>query len=333
MPSAAPAALPDNPAITFDDVQRAAERIKGHAIRTPVLTNPMLDELVGHHVMLKAENLQRTGAFKFRGGCNSLMALDDTQRTAGVVTYSSGNHGRAIATAAALVNSSSVVVMPQDAPPEKVSATAAAGARIVRYDRYAEDRSEIAGRIAEEDGRLIIPPYDWPDVIAGQGTAALELFEQVDNVDALVVCLGGGGFLAGCSTVAAQVSPQTRIFGVEPAEGDDHVLSRARNERVQIEVPRTIADGQQTVSPGELTWPITNALVEEFLTVHDDEIVSTMATLFADAKIVAEPSGASALAAVLHGRLPELEPGSRIAVTISGGNISQERFAALCKSA
>jgi len=325
--------LPDNPAISFDDVARAAKRIEGHVIRTPVITNPALDELVGHHVLIKAENLQRTGAFKFRGGCNSLMALDAGQRAAGVVTYSSGNHARAIATAASIVGSSSVIVMPQDAPPEKVAATAAAGGRVVRYDRYNEDRSEIASRIAEEEGRIIIPPYDWPEVMAGQGTAALELFQQAERVDALVVCLGGGGFLAGCSTVAAELSPDTRLFGVEPVAGDDHLQSRQRNERVRIDVPRTIADGQQTVSPGELTWPINNALVEDFLTVHDEEIIATMSMLFADMKLVAEPSGASALAAVLNGRLPDLEAGSRIAVTISGGNISQERFAALCMSA
>lgn len=311
--------------LTSADVRAAAVRLDGVARRTPVLTSPELDRRVGAQVFLKAENLQVTGAFKFRGGYNAVSALSETERAAGVVTFSSGNHAQAVARAAALCGSSSVIVMPHDAPPSKVARTEANGARLVRYDRYTEDHHAISQEIAEREGRTIIPPYDHPDVIAGQGTTALELFDQVEDLDALFVCVGGGGLLAGCELGAEAVAPTVEFFGVEPAAGDDHVRSRLAGERVAIDVPRTIADGQQVTAPGELTWPITSERTTDFLTVTDDDIVDTMRFLFEELKLVVEPSGASALAALLldtSGRFA----GRRLGVTLSGGNIGLERF-------
>jgi len=307
------------------DVRAAAERIAPYAVRTPVISSASINEAVGAEVFFKPECLQRTGSFKFRGGMNSLASLTDAERAAGVVAYSSGNHAQGVAASAALLGSTSVIVMPSDAPAGKVASTRAYGARVVLYDRYNESREEIGHQIAIDEGRTMIPPYDhWP-VIAGQGTAALELFDQVHDLDALVVCLGGGGFLAGSATVAAEVSPNTKLFGVEPEAGDDHQQSRLAGERVRIEVPRTIADGQSTQAPGELTWPITNALVTDFLAVTDDQIVAAMKLLFEEAKLVVEPSGASAFAGVMN-RTGALASCQRIGVTISGGNIGIPRF-------
>lgn len=307
------------------DVRAAAERIAPYAVRTPVISSASINDAVGAEVFFKPECLQRTGSFKFRGGMNSLASLTDAERAAGVVAYSSGNHAQGVAASAALLGSTSVIVMPSDAPAGKVASTRAYGARVVLYDRYNESREEIGRQIAIDEGRTMIPPYDhWP-VIAGQGTAALELFDQVHDLDALVVCLGGGGFLAGSATVAAEVSPDTKLFGVEPEAGDDHQQSRLAGKRVRIEVPRTIADGQSTQAPGELTWPITNALVTDFLAVTDDQIVAAMKLLFEEAKLVAEPSGASAFAGVMN-RTGALASCQRIGVTISGGNIGMPRF-------
>lgn len=316
------------------DVTAAAERIAPWAIRTPVITSAAIDNAVGAQVFLKAECLQRTGAFKFRGAMNSLQSLTTEQRNAGVVAFSSGNHAQAVAASASLVGSSSVIVMPHDAPSGKVQSTLDHGARVVRYDRYTEDRAAIAREIAEAEGRTLIPPYDHAPVVAGQGTVGLELFEQVSDLDAVVVCLGGGGLLAGCSTVADSVSPNTAMYGVEPAEGDDHRRSRAAGERVTIEVPRTIADGQQTTAPGQLTWPITNAIAADFLAVTDDQIIAAMRLLFSEAKLVVEPSGASAFAAVMHrrtvaGASSPLAAATRIGVTLSGGNVDLDRFVEL----
>lgn len=317
-------------AIDLDDVYRAAERLDGIAVRTPVIQVPALDAQVGASVFLKAENLQRTGAFKFRGGYNSISALDADERAAGVVAFSSGNHAQAVACAAAMCGSTSVIVMPHDAPPEKMSATEGYGAEIVRYDRYTEDRAEIAAAIRDEQGRVLIPPFDHPMVMAGQGTAALELLDQVGELDALFVCLGGGGLLAGCSTVMNALLPEADVYGVEPATGNDHILSKAAGQRISIDVPKTIADGQQTTTPGVLTWAINRENASDFLVVSDDEIVATMRSLFAEAKLVVEPSGASALAAVLHRDIASLGlSGGRIGVTISGGNIGWDRFASL----
>lgn len=319
-------------AITIDDVQAAAARLQGVAVRTPIISVPAIDELVGARVWLKAENLQRTGAFKFRGGYNAVSGLSAEERAAGVVAFSSGNHAQAVAAAATMSESTSVIVMPTDAPAEKIAATEGYGARVVLYDRYTEDRSEIAGGIAVDEGRAMIPPYDHPMVMAGQGTVALELVEQIADVgesglDAMFVCLGGGGLLAGSATALASVSPTTQVFGVEPEAGDDHVRSRAAGERVDIGVPRTIADGQQVSKPGELTWPINSRLATDFLTVTDNEIVATMKLLFEHAKLVVEPSGASALAAVLHRDVNARGLTDKtIGVTLSGGNVGLDRF-------
>jgi threonine dehydratase len=282
------------------------------------------DEMTGAQVHLKAENLQRAGAFKFRGAYNAVSSLTPDELARGVVTFSSGNHARAISTAAALRATTAVIVMPEDTPAEKLAATEAAGGLIVFYDRYGARRDSIAAEIVARDGRVLIPPYDDYRVMAGQGTTALEAIEDVDGLDELWVAVGGGGLLAGCVTTVRALRPAMRIVGVEPEAGDDHRRSAAAGERVEIEVPRTIADGQQVSAPGELTWPITAPGTDEWVTVTDDQIIATMRLLFDEAHIVVEPSGASALAAVLHGG-HDLA-GGRLAVILSGGNISLERF-------
>ncbi len=310
--------------ITLEDVRIAAARLEGVAHRTPVLTSRTLDERVGASVFLKAENFQRMGAFKFRGAYNAVRALSENDRARGVVTTSSGNHAQAIALAARLCGTTALIVMPEDAPLSKVAATEGYGASLVRYDRYTQNREELVHSVAEESGRVLIPPYDHPDVMAGQGTTALELIEEVPQLDALLVCTGGGGLLAGCATAGSALLPNLRIFGVEPEAGDDHRRSRLAGERITIAVPRTIADGQQTDAPGELTWPITNRLCEDFLTVTDGEIIDTMRFLFERMKVVVEPSGASALAALFGGGIDL--GGLRVGVTLSGGNIDVTRF-------
>jgi threonine dehydratase len=310
--------------LTLGDVTAAAARLEGQVERTPVLVDPGLNGLVGADVRLKAECLQETGSFKFRGASNALALLSEEELAAGVVTYSSGNHGQAVARAAQLAGTTAVVVMPHDAPLQKAAMTQAIGAEIVRYDRYQEDRVEIAEGIAKDEGRALIPPFDDYGVMAGQGTVALELVDQVDGLDALFVPVGGGGLLAGCATVMRNRCPQAEIFGVEPEAGDDHRRSRRRGERVDIGVPATIADGQQIPTPGRLTWPITDRLTSQFLTVTDPEITITMQLLFERLNLVVEPSGASALAAVIHRDLPL--KGKRVGVVISGGNISWPRF-------
>jgi threonine dehydratase len=313
--------------ITIHDVRRAAQRIAGVAHRTPALSCAAIDERTGARVFLKAENLQRGGAFKFRGAYNAVSSLTADELERGIVTYSSGNHARAIAIAAALCGTSAVIVMPEDTPPEKRAATESAGGRIVGYDRYGGQRHEIAAGVVEAEGRVLIPPYDDYRVMAGQGTAALEVLEDVADLDELWVGVGGGGLLAGCVTAARALRPQMRVVGVEPESGDDHRRSAEAGERIEIPVPRTIADGQQVPVPGELTWPITSAGTDEWVTVSDEELVATMRLLFDEAHVVVEPSGASALAAVLFS--DQDLSGRRIAVTLSGGNISLERFAKL----
>lgn len=314
-------------AIDAYDVLAAAAVLEGIAHHTPILESRRLNQRLGGRVLLKAENLQRSGSFKFRGGYNAIAALTAAEKAAGVVAYSSGNHAQGVALAAQLHGVSSVIVMPTDAPPNKLEATRGYGAEVVTYDRYTESREDLGEAIQARDGRALIRPYDHPPVMAGQGTVALELLQDVPELDALVVCLGGGGLLSGCATIARHLAPAIELYGVEPASGDDHLRSRQAGERVTIDVPATIADGQQTTAPGELTWPITNALVNEFVAVSDAEIVAAMRVLFEQFKVVGEPSGASALAAVLAGRIP-IE-GRTVAVTISGGNISANRFAEL----
>lgn len=312
-------------AISFADIDAAARRLAGVAHRTPVLTSRTLDDMTGARVFLKAENLQRAGAFKFRGAFNAVAAIPENDRTAGVIGFSSGNHAQALALAAQLHGIPATIVMPEDAPASKLAATRGYGADIVTYDRYMEDRAAIGARIAAERGGTLIPPYDHPSVIAGAGTAALELTDDVPDLDLLLVCTGGGGLLAGSAVATKHRSPATRIYGVEPTAGDDWKQSFDAGRRVPLaEVPRTIADGQQTQAPGELTFPIAHALVDDIALVTDAEIIETMAFLFERLKLVVEPSGATALAALFTGKVGGR--GKRVGVTLSGGNIALDRF-------
>jgi threonine dehydratase len=314
--------------ITLDDVQAAAGRLKGVAHRTPVITGRSLDEATGAaRVLLKAENLQRAGAFKFRGAYNAVASLSPEERARGVATVSSGNHAQALSLAARLHEIPAVILMPDDAPAGKVAATAGYGAEIVTFDRYGEDREALLAALVEERGLVPVHPYDDLRVMAGQGTAALELHEDAGPLDLLLVCVGGGGLLAGCATAIDGLSPDTRVIGVEPAAGDDTKRSFEAGERVRIDVPRTIADGQQLPMPGELTFPVNLRLVDEIVTVSDDEIVDAMRFLFERAKTVTEPSGACAFAALLAGRVEAA--GLRVGVTLSGGNVTAQRFAEL----
>jgi threonine dehydratase len=314
-------------AISAADVHAAAARLRGVAHRTPVMTSRTVDEMTGAQVFFKCENLQRSGAFKFRGAYNAVAQIDEAHAAAGVLAYSSGNHAQAIALAARLRGIPAVIVMPEDAPRAKITATRAYGAEVVLYDRYTQSREQLGREIAGARGMTLIPPYDHPHVIAGQGTAALELFEDVGPLDTLVVCVGGGGLLSGSATIAAELAPRCRIIGVEPEAGDDVRQSVARGAIVRIDVPRTIADGAQTQSPGELTFPIIQALVADIVTVSDPQLVAAMRLFLERLKLVVEPTGALAAAAVLDGVIPT--KGHRIGVLLSGGNIDAARLAAL----
>jgi threonine dehydratase len=313
-------------AASFADVQAAAQRLRGVAHRTPVVTSTTLDERTGAHVFLKAENLQRIGAFKFRGAYNAIAQLTAQQKRAGVVAFSSGNHAQGVALAAKLLGVPATIVMPSDAPAAKLAATRGYGAEVVLYDRERMNRAELAASIAAERGATLVRPYDDPAIIAGQGTVALELIEDAGPLDVLLVPLGGGGLLAGCCLAATALSPGVRIYGVEPEAGDDWVRSWRENRIVSIPVPKTIADGQQTQAPGELTWPIVRRLAAGVVTVSDDEIRAAMRFAFERLKLVVEPSGASALAALLFGKA-EVR-GARIGIVISGGNVDPRTFAA-----
>jgi threonine dehydratase len=311
-------------AITYADVEAAASRLRGVAHRTPVLRSRQADELTGAKVFFKCENLQRMGAFKFRGAYNALAQFDSLQRRAGVLTYSSGNHAQAIALAAHLLGMPSVIVMPSDAPAPKLAATrayqaGAPGCEVVLYDRYTQEREAIAARLSAERGMTLIPPYDHAHVMAGQGTAALELFDEVGALDALLVCVGGGGLISGCATVAAQRAPHCAVWGVEPEAGNDVQQSLARGERVKIQTPQTIADGAQTQSPGELTFPVIRALVRAIVTVSDGQLIATMRFFAERMKLVVEPTGCLGAAAALQGAL-DLR-GQRVGVIVSGGNV------------
>jgi len=321
------AAAHDEPVISIDDVRAAARRIDGIAHRTPVLTSRALDEATGARVFLKAENLQRAGAFKFRGACNAVASLADAERARGVATVSSGNHAQALALAARLHGTRATILMPDDAPPGKLAATRGYGAEVIGFDRYAQDREALLAALVAERGLVPVHPYDDPRVMAGQGTVALELLEQAGPLDLLLVCVGGGGLIAGCATTVAALSAETRVLGVEPEAGDDTRRSLAAGERVRIGVPRTIADGQQLPIPGELTFEVTRRHVAGIELASDAEIVAAMRFLFERLKTVAEPSGACALAALLAGRVQA--QGLRVGVTISGGNVGPERFAQL----
>ena len=311
--------------ISLDDVRGAAERLDGVANRTPVFTSRTLDERAGARVHVKAECFQRGGAFKFRGAYNAIALLDPATRARGVLAYSSGNHAQAVAVAARLLGTTATIVMPTDAPPAKLEATRGYGAEIVSYDRWTENREELGAQLAAERGIELIRPYDDLRVMAGQGTVALELLEDVPDLDVLVTPVGGGGLIAGCATAAAALRPGIRVVGVEPEAGDDTRRSLEAGKRVRVEIPKTIADGLQTTEPGELTFEVNQQLVDEVVTVSDDEILDAMAFLFDRLKLVTEPSGAVGVAALLAGRVHS----GRIGVVISGGNVGVARFAAL----
>jgi threonine dehydratase len=311
--------------LTLADVRSAAQRLDGVAHRTPVITSRTLDERVGRRLYLKPEMLQRVGAFKFRGAFNAVAMLDEASRARGVCSASSGNHAQALALACALHDVHATILMPRDTPPLKRSATEGYGAEVISFDRYSEDREALLPALAHERGAEIIHPYDDPRVMAGQGTLALELIGQAGELDAIVVPVGGGGLISGCATVVRALCPGARIVGVEPEAGDDVARSLADGARCEIAVAPTIADGQQTPAPGERTWPVIQALVDEVVTVTDDEILTTMRTGCERLKLVVEPSGATALAAVLHGHVTA--EAQRVGVVLSGGNADPVVFA------
>ncbi len=308
---------------TYADVQAAAERLQGHAHRTPVATSRRLNEELGLELFIKCENLQRMGAFKFRGGFNALSRLDAAQRRAGVVAFSSGNHAQAVALSASLLGIPATIVMPQDAPAAKVAATRGYGGKVVFYDRYTEDREAISQRLCEEHGLTLIPPYDHPDVIAGQGTAAKELIEETGPLDALFVSLGGGGLLSGSLLSASALAPDCAVYGVEPEAGDDGLRSLRSGSIVRIETPKTIADGAQTQYLGNYTFDIIRRQVKDIVTVSDAQLVDEMRYLAQFLKLVAEPTGCLGLAAVRQAR--EQWAGKRVGVIISGGNVDMDR--------
>lgn len=309
---------------TYDDVVGAAARIAGAANRTPVLTSRTVDEEFGAQVFFKCENMQRTGAFKFRGAYNALSKFSAEQRKAGVVAFSSGNHAQAVALAAKLLDMPATIVMPHDAPAAKVAATRGYGGNVVVYDRYTEDREQIGRDLAEKHGLTLIPPYDHPDVIAGQGTAAKELFEETGPLDAFFVCLGGGGLLAGSALSTRALAPQCRLYGVEPEAGNDGQQSFRSGAIVHIDTPKTIADGAQTQHLGQHTFPIIRRDVDDLLTVSDDELVQCMRFLAGRMKLVVEPTGCLGFAAAR--RMKETLRGKRIGILVSGGNIDLARL-------
>ncbi|MES2346790.1 MAG: threo-3-hydroxy-L-aspartate ammonia-lyase [Pseudomonadota bacterium] len=312
---------------TYADVVAASERIAGHAHRTPVATSRTANEELGAEVFFKCENLQRMGAFKFRGGYNALAKFDAAQRKAGVVAFSSGNHAQAIALSARLMGIPATIVMPLDAPASKIAATRGYGAQVVTYDRYTEDREQIGRDLAQKHGLTLIPPYDHPDVIAGQGTAAKELLEEVGHLDALFVCLGGGGLLSGSALATRAISPSTKIYGVEPEAGNDGQQSFRSGSIVHIDTPKTIADGAQTQHLGNLTFPIIQRDVDDILTVSDEQLRAEMRFFAARMKMVVEPTGCLGFAAARA--MKDKLHGKRIGVIISGGNVDIERYAAL----
>lgn len=317
--------------LDLDRIRAAARRIDGVAHKTPVVTSRTLDARTGATVFLKAENLQRAGAFKFRGAYNAISCLDPAARARGVCAWSSGNHAQAVALAASMHDTKATILMPQDAPASKVEATRGYGAEIVTYDRYTEDREPLAAKLSDERGLTPIAAYDNWDVMAGAGTTALELIETAGPVDVFLACTSGGGLTAGCATATRALCPQAEIFGVEPEAGDDWARSLAAGERVKIPVPHTIADGQQVEIPGKLTFEVNRKLLAGILLVSDDEIRAAMRFLFERLKLVVEPSGASAFAALL--KHADRFRGKRVGVTLSGGNVGLERFLALMSGA
>ncbi|MBM3724532.1 MAG: pyridoxal-phosphate dependent enzyme [Acidobacteria bacterium] len=313
--------------VTYSQIEAAAARIAPIAHRTPVLTSRTFTDRTGMEAFFKCENFQRGGAFKIRGASNFIFSLSGEERARGVVAFSSGNHAQAVAIAARSVGAAATLVMPDDAPKSKLAATRAQGANVVVYDRMREDREAIGRRISQETGAVLVPPFDHPLIIAGQGTAVRELIEEVPGLDALVVCLGGGGLMSGSSIAARAMSPRTRIFGAEPELGNDTWLSFRKGERVGISPPETIADGLRSPMPGAITFPIIQRNVEDILLVTEEEIREAMRFFLTRMKMVVEPSGAVAAAAVLAGKLPAGL--GRVGVVISGGNVDLDFLATL----
>ena len=324
------------PAVGYADLAAAAERLWGTAHLTPVLTSRTVDALTGHQVFFKCENFQRTGSFKFRGAYNALSQLDAQQRQQGVLAFSSGNHAQAMALAGRLLGISTTILMPEDAPAVKQAATRGYGAEVLLYDRRTTTREALAESLSAERGSILIPPYDHPQVVAGQGTVGKELFEQVGELDLLLVCCGGGGLLSGCAIAASELAPQCRVIGVEPANGDDVTRSFQTKTIQTVHNPDTIADGARTPAPGQVTFPLILQYVQGMLTVTDDQLLGAMFLLWERLKIVVEPTGALAAAALLEGLVEELveRPTARVGVVISGGNVDLksdlfERFRSL----
>ena len=317
-----------NPTLpTYADVVAAAGRIAGHAHRTPVITSRTVDAEFGAEVFFKCENLQRMGAFKFRGAYNALSQFDAQQRRAGVVAFSSGNHAQAIALSARLLDIPATIVMPQDAPAAKIAATRGSGGNVVLYDRYTQDREQIGRELAEQRGMTLIPPYDHAHVIAGQGTAARELFEETGPLDAFFVCLGGGGLLAGSALATRALAPACKLYGVEPEAGNDGQQSFRSGRIVHIDTPKTIADGAQTQHLGKITFPIIRRDVDDVLTVSDAQLVERMGFAASRMKLVIEPTGCLGFAAALQ--MKERLRGKRVGILISGGNVDMQRFCEL----
>ncbi|MBE0550321.1 MAG: threo-3-hydroxy-L-aspartate ammonia-lyase, partial [Rubrivivax sp.] len=316
-------------AIDYSDIAAAAARLQGVAHRTPVFTSRTADQRSGAQVFFKCENFQRMGAFKFRGAYNALAQFTPAQRRAGVIAYSSGNHAQAIALAARLLGMPSVLVMPHDSPAAKLAATreyqhGQPGSEVVLYDRYSEDREAIGARLAAERGMTLIPPYDDPQVMAGQGTAAAELIEETGPLDLLLVCVGGGGLIAGCAVAARHLVPGIAVVGVEPEAGNDTQLSLARGEIVHIDTPQTIADGAQTQHSGRLTFPVIQRLVQGIVTVSDAQLIATLRFFAERMKMVVEPTGCLGAAALLEGVVQAR--GQRVGAIVSGGNVDLARY-------
>ena len=312
------------PGITYLDIVAAAQAIEGVARRTPVLTSRQANERVGAEVFFKCENFQRAGAFKFRGAYNALSRFSAEQRRGGAIAFSSGNHAQAVALAARLLGLPAVIVMPKDAPPAKLAATRGYGAEVILYDRASEDREAIARSLLSTRGGTLVAPFDNADVIAGQGTVAKELLEETGPLDYLFVCVGGGGLIAGCALAAAQLAPACKVYGVEPEAGNDAQQSLRSGTIVRIAVPQTIADGAQTPAVGALTFPIMQRLVSDIVTVSDEQLRAQMRFFATRMKIIVEPTGCLAAAAVMNEAVPVR--GKRVGVVVSGGNVELSMF-------
>ena len=314
-----------NFAINFDDITQAAARLQGVAHRTPVLTSRIANEMASAELFFKCENFQRMGAFKFRGAYNALAQFSESQKKRGVCAFSSGNHAQGIALSAQLLGIPATIVMPLDSPAVKMSATRGYGAEVITYDRYKEDREAIGKKLSQERGMTLIPPYDHAHVMAGQGTAALELLEEVEQLDTLIVCLGGGGLISGCAVAAKHLNPKIRVIGVEPEAGNDAQQSKAAGKIIKIDTPKTIADGAQTQYVGQLTFPVIQELVDEIVTVSDAQLIEAMRFAASRMKMVIEPTGGLAMAAAMQGVVNV--KGQRVGIIISGGNVDIAQLA------